>query len=176
MSLRWTGLSLGANVGPRRRTLESAAAALAGSLELAEWRLSGLYRTEPWGAVDGPEFLNCAMVGRTPLKAREVLDRCREAERSAGSAVRKDGGARRLDVDMLFMEGVITDDAQLTLPHPRMHLRRFVLAPLAAIWNRPVPGLGAAPQRLLADLQDDCGVWRVAPEPLEGHAEWRDGV
>lgn len=175
MTGRWTGLSLGANQGPRKPTLESAAAMLSRSLRLTGRRLSGLFESDPWGRAEGPSFLNCVIVGRTPLAPREALERCRDAERSAGSAVRKGGGARRLDVDMLFMEGESLSGPELELPHPRMHLRGFVLVPLSQVWSRPVPGLGETPDQLLETLDDGCRVEERAPRPPEGSTRWEDG-
>jgi 2-amino-4-hydroxy-6-hydroxymethyldihydropteridine diphosphokinase len=171
---RWLGISLGSNAGPRRDLLEGAAGYIAETLDLTETRLSGLFETEPWGTAEGPRFLNCVLVGRTGRGPTEVLEACRSAESRAGSPTRKGGGARRLDADVLFLEGAESAPPALRLPHPRMHRRRFVLVPLSQVWDGEVPGLGADPDRLLEEAADPGSVVELKPPPSAGATAWKD--
>lgn len=168
-------LSLGSNSGPRRELLEEAASELAESLELAGLRLSGLFETEPWGGASGPAYLNCVLAGRSNLGPMEVLRACRSVEVAAGSRVRKAGAPRRLDVDLLCMEDAASRPPDLELPHPRMHLRRFVLLPLAQVWDGEVPGLGETPQRLLEGAADSAAAVELKPPPPAGATAWKEG-
>lgn len=168
-------LSLGSNSGPRREMLAAAAGELAQSLELAGLRLSGLFETEPWAGAPGPAYLNCVLTGRTRLGPMEVLRACRRAEVAAGSRVRKAGAPRRLDVDLLCMEDAASRPPDLELPHPRMHLRRFVLLPLAQVWNGEVPGLGQTPELLLEGTADSGAAVELQPPPQPGATAWWEG-
>ena len=168
-------LSLGSNSGPRRELLEAAVGELAEFLELDGTRLSGLFDTEPWGGASGPAYFNCVLTGRTRLGPMEVLQACRRVEAAAGSRVRKAGAPRRLDVDLLCMEGAVSSPPDLELPHPRMHLRRFVLIPLSQVWVGEVPGLGANPERLLKKIADSGSVVELQPPPSVGATAWKEG-
>jgi 2-amino-4-hydroxy-6-hydroxymethyldihydropteridine diphosphokinase len=126
-------LSLGSNLGDRLTHLRSAVAALEPLLVA----VSGVYETPPWGDDDQPRFLNAAVTALDPAAApRDWLDRARAIEAAAGR-VRDPArryGPRALDVDVISVYGadgapVVSDDPELTLPHPRAHLRAFVLRP-----------------------------------------------
>ena len=121
---------------------------------------SGLYRTAPVGYADQPTFVNAAVLLETELAPLPLLDallgieRCFGRDRAAGLPK----GPRTLDLDLLLYGGLVLDDPALTLPHPAMHERRFVLAPLAEIapeWRHPV--LGETISELLADLPQEPG-------------------
>jgi 2-amino-4-hydroxy-6-hydroxymethyldihydropteridine diphosphokinase len=126
-------LSLGSNLGDRVAHLRMAADGLGDVLLVA----SGVYETPPWGDDDQPPYLNAAVlvhdVAATP---RDWLDRARALERDAGRVRDPDRrfGPRTLDVDVIAVwsdegEPVVSEDPELTLPHPRAHLRAFVLRP-----------------------------------------------
>jgi 2-amino-4-hydroxy-6-hydroxymethyldihydropteridine diphosphokinase len=163
-------IGLGAN-------LPSAAGAPAETIAAAIDRLarlghvtarSGLYRTAPVGYTDQPAFVNAAVLLETELAALPLLDALLGIERSFGRdrAAGPPKGPRTLDLDLLLYNrssnrsrpgepagDLVLDDPALTLPHPAMHQRRFVLAPLAEIaaeWRHPVLGLTIS--ELLADL------------------------
>ncbi|HEX6495354.1 MAG TPA: 2-amino-4-hydroxy-6-hydroxymethyldihydropteridine diphosphokinase [Acidobacteriaceae bacterium] len=116
---------------------------------------SGFYETAPVGYIDQPQFVNAALLLETELQPRPLLEALLGIERRFGRdrAAGPPKGPRTLDLDLLLYDDVVLDEAALTLPHPAMHERRFVLAPLAEIaaeWRHPV--LGCTIQKLLANL------------------------
>jgi 2-amino-4-hydroxy-6-hydroxymethyldihydropteridine diphosphokinase len=121
--------------------------------------------------VGGGEFYNCAMTGEWTADPGELVRLCRRIESDEGSAVSKHRGARSLDVDILFFDGLTSLDGGITLPHPRMHLRGFVLVPLREVWPDTLPGLGATAESLLAECPADGHIIRVTEIPAPG-AYW----
>ncbi|WP_347059231.1 2-amino-4-hydroxy-6-hydroxymethyldihydropteridine diphosphokinase [Blastococcus sp. HT6-30] len=124
-------LSLGANLGDRAGALRAALTALKEHGLVAR---STLYETPPWGPVEQPPYLNAVAVVRGDRDARGWLDLAHELEQAAGRTREVRWGARTLDVDVVTVTGddgtpVISDDPELTLPHPRAHERAFVLVP-----------------------------------------------
>lgn len=126
-------LSLGSNLGDRIAHLRGAAAAFGDVLVAA----SGVYETPPWGDVDQPSYLNAVVMVRDPAASPfDWLERARAIENAAGRVrdPNRRFGPRTLDVDVIAVwdedgEPVRSDDPELTLPHPRAHLRAFVLRP-----------------------------------------------
>ena len=131
-------VGLGANLGDRERTLRAAVDALAGEAGIELVAVSTLRETEPVGVADQPRFLNGAAELETSLAARELLERLLAVERRFGR-VRSSGehGPRTLDLDLLLYGDEVIGEPGLTVPHPRLHERRFVLEPLAEL----APGL-----------------------------------
>jgi 2-amino-4-hydroxy-6-hydroxymethyldihydropteridine diphosphokinase len=124
-------LGLGSNVGERESHLRAAVAALR-EHGVQVRAISSLYETEPVGEVlDQPDFLNAVVEVRTELEPLELLDLCKAIEVEQGRML---GGPRHgprpLDVDLLLLGGRELDDERLTLPHPELRTRRFVLQPL----------------------------------------------
>jgi 2-amino-4-hydroxy-6-hydroxymethyldihydropteridine diphosphokinase len=126
-------LSLGSNLGDREGYLRGAVEALADAV----FAVSGVYETAPWGDVDQPAYLNAVLLAVDPgAEPRDWLARAQALEEAAGR-VRDPArplGPRTLDVDVIAVwtdvgEPVCSDDPELTLPHPRAHLRAFVLRP-----------------------------------------------
>jgi 2-amino-4-hydroxy-6-hydroxymethyldihydropteridine diphosphokinase len=167
-------LSLGSNLGDRVGHLRAAVAALDDVLLVA----SGVYETPPWGDTDQPAYLNAAvLVHDGAAGPRDWLARARDLEAAAGR-VRDPArrfGPRTLDVDVIAVwsddgEPVLSDDPELTLPHPRAHLRAFVLRPWIDIQPYGhLPGRGWLTDLMrsgpvLADLD---GVRPRADLPLE---------
>jgi 2-amino-4-hydroxy-6-hydroxymethyldihydropteridine diphosphokinase len=141
-------IGLGSNLGDRGGTI------LAAAERLGPHRLSPIVETEPWGYVDQPTFLNAVAELETDLTARELLDRLLEIERELGR-VRAGPryGPRTIDLDLLLYGAEVVDEPGLTVPHPRMAQRLFVLEPLSAL--NPglfIPGLGPL-EALVAGLQ-----------------------
>ena len=126
-------LSIGSNLGDRVGHLRTAVTTLGDAVRV----VSGVYETPPWGDADQPAYLNAAVLAVDPAAtARDWLDRARAAERAADRVrdPQRRFGPRTLDVDVIAVwddagEPVLSDDPELTLPHPRAHLRAFVLRP-----------------------------------------------
>lgn len=140
-------LSLGSNLGDRLAHLRRAVAALDDALLVA----SDVYETPPWGDADQPPYLNAVvLVQDRDAGPRRWLDRARAIEVAAGRVRDPDRrfGPRSLDVDVIAVWGedgepVFSDDPELTLPHPRAHLRAFVLRPWVDIQpDGRLPGQG----------------------------------
>ena len=96
-------------------------------------RASALYETAPWGGIEQPPFLNQVLEVDTALAPEEVLRLALELEHEAGRVRYERWGARHLDVDILYFGQKIMDTARLTIPHPRLHERRFTMIPLTEI-------------------------------------------
>ncbi|SEG08814.1 2-amino-4-hydroxy-6-hydroxymethyldihydropteridine diphosphokinase [Parabacteroides chinchillae] len=127
-------LSLGANIGNKRRNLITAAALLAERVGdiLA---LSDIYETEPWGFESENTFLNAALALRSLLSPLELLDATRLIEIEMGRVEKSNGTYqdRIIDIDILMYDDIVMQTLQLTIPHPLMHKRSFVMEPLAEI-------------------------------------------
>jgi 2-amino-4-hydroxy-6-hydroxymethyldihydropteridine diphosphokinase len=133
-------LGLGSNVGDRERMLQSAIDRLQ-ARDLAIKRLSSVWETEPVDVLHQREFLNMAVEAETELFPMMLLSRVQKVELALGRRRGAVGGPRGIDIDILFYGGFAVRSAKLEIPHPRMHLRRFVLAPmveLAAELRHPV--------------------------------------
>ncbi len=125
-------IGLGSNLGDRAQHIAKATAALAELGRLV--RVSSLYETAPIGGPDQGPYLNAVAVIDTELTAHELLERCLAIEREAGRERRERWGPRIIDLDVLLYgdQAVVEDD--LSVPHPRMTERRFVLEPLLEVW------------------------------------------
>ncbi|KUO17318.1 2-amino-4-hydroxy-6-hydroxymethyldihydropteridine diphosphokinase [Streptomyces dysideae] len=124
-------LSLGANLGNRLETLQGAIDALEDTPGVRVKAVSPVYETEPWGVEPGsqPSYFNAVVVLKTTLPPTSLLERAHAVEEAFHRVRDERWGARTLDVDIVAYADVISDDPQLTLPHPRAHERAFVLAP-----------------------------------------------
>lgn len=125
-------LLIGGNLGNRTGNLQKAVqliAATAGEVI----QTSALYQTAPWGAVDQPDYLNQGVEIRTSLDALTLLHTLLEIERKIGRIRQEKWGARVIDIDLIFFNDSIHSLPELKVPHPRMHLRQFVLVPLLEI-------------------------------------------
>jgi 2-amino-4-hydroxy-6-hydroxymethyldihydropteridine diphosphokinase len=127
-------VALGSNLGDRRGTLEGAVAALAGTYGVAVRKVSSFHETEPVGGPAGQGlFLNAAAVLETTLDPFGLLRVLREIEERFGRTRTVHWGERTLDLDLLLFDDRIIDTPELTIPHPRLTERRFVLEPLAEV-------------------------------------------
>ena len=133
-------LALGTNIGNKRRNMITAAALLAERVGdvLA---LSGFYETEPWGFQSENTFLNAALQLDTSLSPLELLKATQEIEIEMGRTQKSNGAYhdRIIDIDILLYEDLVLQTPELTLPHPLMHERLFVMEPLAEIAPNVIP-------------------------------------
>jgi 2-amino-4-hydroxy-6-hydroxymethyldihydropteridine diphosphokinase len=135
-------IALGGNVGDARATLDHAVAIFCDGDAVRLIARSSDYSTPPWGVTDQPRFVNLCIAVDTVLAPHALLARAQAVERAFGRdrANERRWGPRSLDIDLLAYDDVTIDEPELTLPHPRLFERAFVLVPLAEI----------APERLIA--------------------------
>ena len=154
-------IALGGNVGDMALTFDRAVAMLCDGERVRLRQRSANYRTPPWGVTDQPAFVNAVIAVATTLPPRELLARMREVESHLGRdrAAEQRWGPRTLDLDLLAYDDVTLDTPELTLPHPRMSERAFVLVPLVEIAPDCVIG-GIRVRDALARL-DTTGIERL---------------
>lgn len=128
-------IGLGGNVGDVRKTFDRAIALLCDGQAVRLLARSSDYLTPPWGVTDQPPFINAVIEVATVLPAHDLFARALSVERALGRDRSKERrwGPRTLDLDLLAYDDLTLDDPDLTLPHPRLLERAFVLAPLAEI-------------------------------------------
>jgi 2-amino-4-hydroxy-6-hydroxymethyldihydropteridine diphosphokinase len=138
-------LALGGNVGDARTALDSAIRHLCDGTQVRLIARSSDYRTPPWGVADQAPFVNLCLVVATALSPHALLARALDVERAHGRdrARERRWGPRPVDIDILAYDDVTLNEPGLTLPHPRLFERAFVLVPLAEI----------APDRVIAGLR-----------------------
>jgi len=141
-------LLLGSNVGNRELFIHRAREAICrhcGQIIT----LSKIYETEPWGFEAETYFLNQALLIETRLSPIALLKQCLDTEEVLGRKRTSEAerySSRNIDIDILFYDDIVCETPELTLPHPRLHLRKFALEPLAEVapeWRHPVWGLTA---------------------------------
>ncbi len=154
-------LALGSNLGDRRGNLAAALQQLREVITIET--VSSVYETEPVGYLEQPRFFNIACCGKTWLSAQELLHYTQAIEVTLGRQPTFRNGPRPIDIDILLYDDLQSQDDQLTIPHPRMAERAFVLAPLAEISPNVVdPINGKTAQELLQQVSQE-GVTRLAP-------------
>jgi 2-amino-4-hydroxy-6-hydroxymethyldihydropteridine diphosphokinase len=126
-------LALGGNLGDVGAAMREALASLAATRGVTLLCASSFYRTAPWGPIAQPPFLNMAVLLRTSLRPHALLDLCLAIEAEHGRVRGERFGPRTLDIDILCYGDLFLSDERLTLPHPRLAERAFVLVPLAEI-------------------------------------------
>ena len=171
MPTRLIFIGLGSNQGDRAGHLGRAIEALHGR-GLGTLLISSLHRTDPVEVIDQEEFLNQVVGCETALSPEQILEVSLLVEQSMGRQRTRDKGPRRIDLDLLLAGEDVREEAALKVPHPRMHLRRFVLVPLVEIapaaWH---PVLRTTAAELLRICPDRSRVERLdapARESEEG--------
>ncbi len=151
------GIGLGANLGDRCNAIAGALTALGATDGVEILAVSSVYATPPWGVVEQPEFLNACALLRTSFAPHVLLARCKAIEGALGRTPTVRWGPRAIDIDLLFYDDVMMATPDLTLPHPGLFERLFVLAPLAEIMaGRSVAGRAlddVVAQRATADSE-----------------------
>jgi len=154
-------LALGTNLGDRQENLKQALRALPPLVEIRA--VSRLYETAPAYLFNQPAFFNIAVEGYTALLPLELLAHLQQIEKQMGRERLIRYGPRTIDLDIIFYDDLVLDSLELTLPHPRMHERSFVLQPLAELAPDVVhPVLKQSVRELLAHLPADNGVLQVS--------------
>lgn len=154
-------LILGSNIGNSKLTLQKALL----DIEREIGRLMALstrYETAPWGVIDQPNYLNQVVKVETALSPRETLNKVLAIEARLGRTRKEKWEARIIDIDILYFDQAIIDEPDLKIPHPLLHLRSFVLTPLAEIAPGFVhPIFKLSTWALLDRLQDDAVVKKL---------------
>lgn len=159
-------IGLGSNLGDRMATLRTAVLRLESLGRIAG--ISSLYETEPVGYLEQPPFLNAVVALDTELAPGELLSALLRIERDLGRKRSFPNAPRTLDLDLLLVDDLVLDIPELTLPHPRLHERAFVLVPLAELAPEMVhPGSGQTVCELVRPLPDAGGVEVYAPAGWE---------
>ncbi|OSC69761.1 2-amino-4-hydroxy-6-hydroxymethyldihydropteridine diphosphokinase [Streptomyces sp. 4F] len=154
-------VALGANLGNRLETLQGAIDALEDTPGVRVKGVSPVYETEPWGVAPDsqPSYFNAVVILKTTLPPSSLLERAHAVEEAFHRVRDERWGPRTLDVDIVAYADVVSDDPQLTLPHPRAHERAFVLAP----WHDVDPDAQLPGHGPVADLLDAVTRGGVAP-------------
>jgi len=152
-------VGLGGNIEEVRATLDRAVAAFCDESDVRLVAQSSDYATPPWGVVDQPPFVNRCITIETKLTPRALLDRALAVERTLGRdrARERRWGPRPVDIDLLAYDDVAIAQPDLTLPHPRLFERAFVLVPLAEI----------VPDRVIAGVRVRDALARVDTRGVE---------
>lgn len=153
-------VGLGANIGDPEAQLETAIARLGTFIEIGH--ISSLYRTEPVGILEQPDFMNQVLSGTTELSVFALHRHARRIEQELGRSEAPRNGPRVIDIDLLAYGELAMTSAELIVPHPRLHGRSFVLAPLAEIapdWIHPT--LQRKASELFAALEDVSAVHKL---------------
>ena len=171
-------LSLGSNLNDRYANLQRAIAGLQKHFTITA--ISPVYLTEPWGDTDQPAFLNICVAAATTTPPLDALRLIKALEADMGREPTRRWGPRLIDIDILFYDKLILADQELTIPHPRIAERAFVLAPLADIIpDFRHPQTGETIEEML-DRLGMAGVERLFemqfPSPTEAQALGRDRV
>jgi 2-amino-4-hydroxy-6-hydroxymethyldihydropteridine diphosphokinase len=155
-------VALGANLGDRESSLAEAIRRLQADSELEVRRISAAYETAPVGYTDQPSFLNMAVCLGTELDPIGLLRRLLAIEQEMGRVRDVRWGPRNIDLDLLVHGEAKADTPELTLPHPRMGQRAFVLVPLGDIWPKAIP----------FPWESELSAFSLQEEGIARYADW----
>jgi 2-amino-4-hydroxy-6-hydroxymethyldihydropteridine diphosphokinase len=161
-------IALGSNLGDREAHLKEALRRLHGRDGIAIDRVSAVYETDPVGYTDQPKFLNMAAALTTERQPLDLLREMLGVERELGRVRDIRYGPRTIDLDLLLMDGVRLETEELTLPHPRMMERAFVLVPLLEVLDGHAPerkAVESAARAALAQGKDGIARWTTITWP-----------
>ncbi len=155
-------LLTGSNIGDRKKYLQHAIEQL--NLIAGEvLNSSSVYETAPWGVTDQDAYMNQALILKTNLKPLDLFFELKKIEAGEGRISQKKYAPRTLDIDILFYDDLILETEVLTIPHPRLHLRKFVLVPMneiAAEFFHPI--LKEKIKTLLKNCEDELAVIKIS--------------
>ncbi len=151
-------LSLGSNIGDREQNIQLAIKHLQKHCAIKVERISSLYETEPYGVKEQPDFLNAIIGITTTLSPQELLAECLRIEAALGRVRQKRWEPRIIDIDLLVYDQISLQSEQLTIPHPLLSERNFVLIPFAEIAGDYIVYPEKTVKQLLAKVQDSCAV------------------
>ncbi|SFE72945.1 2-amino-4-hydroxy-6-hydroxymethyldihydropteridine diphosphokinase [Trichococcus pasteurii] len=160
-------IALGTNLEPRATHLEKALELFRSLPDVEVKRVSSIYESKPVGYLDQPDFLNLVFEADTDLLPMDLLDSCQNIEQELGRVRTIRFGPRTLDVDIVLYGVESIEEERLTVPHPRMQERSFVLLPLQELNPEfVVPGWNKTVNELVAELppEDLEEIWKYAPE------------
>ena len=126
-------LGLGANLGNREENIKNAISKLSSHPEILIKNRSSMIKTKPYGNIDQPDFINSVIEIDTDLPAETLLSKCLTVENELGRKRNEKWGPRTIDIDILFYNDQIINSQKLTIPHPDLHHRKFVLNSLNEI-------------------------------------------
>lgn len=153
-------LALGSNLGNRKENLKEATTALSPQLDVKA--KSHIYETPPWGYEDQPKFLNQVLKAQTYLEPEPLLKHLKRLETALGRKVSFPNGPRLIDIDILLYDDLVMNTPLLTIPHPRMHERGFVLLPMLDIAPDIIHPLTKKSVREMVAACDLAGLLQVA--------------
>lgn len=157
-------LGLGSNLGDRKGYMDAAIGVMAPAIRVL--RRSPIYETAPWGYTEQDDFLNMAVEAETELGPKQLLILLKGIEVKLGRQPRFRNGPREIDIDILLYNDLVFDDDGLRIPHPRLHERAFILAPLADLApHLEIPSVSKTVADCLA-ATDARGIHLFTPDEL----------
>ncbi len=146
-------LGLGSNLGDREALMNQAVELLSQKIQILS--VSSLYEAAPLGFTEQPSFLNAVLKANTAFSPRKLLNFTQSVERKLGRKRTQPWGPRTVDLDILLYDNLVLEDPDLTIPHPRLHQRAFVLMPLCEI--EPLLLHPVLKKAICLLLKENCG-------------------
>ena len=156
-------IGIGSNLGDRVANCKKAIDEISSIAKVVQ--ISSLYETDPVGKEDQPEFINCVVEIETELSPQDLLKHLNRVEEELGRVRHEKWGPRIIDLDIIFYDDQVIIDQNLEIPHPRAHLRRFVIEPLCEIAPEFIhPKFSISVLELLNKIEDDKRVVRISDQ------------